>query len=151
VLVLCGLVSELYGKLYRFMRRSHRNLGASIHCYHPVSVAQEAVGTADRVLTRQQSSCQSRLQSLQGQAEEEGTCRLPGAVGPMGWILVALRCPFFSCLMGLLYRSSQNGSWEPARGSEGRSQSLDADQETALHHLSYPVPVSTKLLGLCLT
>lgn len=33
-----------------------------------------------RVLTKRQSSCQSRLQSLQGQAEEEATSRFPGAV-----------------------------------------------------------------------
>lgn len=56
--------------MYGFIHRSHRSV--------PLSSGLCSSGGCGhswlRVLTRQQSSCQSRLQSLQGQAEEESTC-----------------------------------------------------------------------------
>lgn len=122
------------------------------------------MGTADRVLTRQQSSCHSRLQSLQGQAEGEAACRLPRAVAD---ILLF----FGSGELDSSFSAGVSSSLAPWTSFTGaHSMAAVREQETVraegrsearvwklsrrqyfTTYLSYIVPVSIKLLGLPLT
>lgn len=115
-----------------------------------------------RVLTRWQSSCRSRLQSLQSQAEEEATSRFPGAVADILLFFGSsgLDSSFSAGVPSSLSPwASFKGAHsmasvreqvrvEAEAGSEARVWKLIRRQHSPLGLLS---ACYTKLLGLCLT